>query len=93
MLKTLIEWSLTMNKSSLANIFECSIFLPAIQYNRIANYKAKNFSPQHRRGGLLESDVKLIYMSWLLSTEGAQLLETQPKVREKSKPTTERKVG
>ena len=32
-----------MNKPPLANIFECSIFLPAIQYNRIANYKAKNF--------------------------------------------------
>ena len=37
-----------MNKPPLANIFECSIFLPAIQYNRIANYKAKNFCPQPR---------------------------------------------
>ena len=78
-----------MNKPPLANIFECSIFLPAIQYNRIANYKA----PQHRRGGLIESDAKLRYMSWLLSTEGARLLETQPEVREAAKPTTERKVG
>ena len=82
-----------MNKPPLANIFECSIFLPAIQYNRIANYKAKNFYPQHRRGGLLESDAKLRYMNWLLSTEGARLLDTQPEVREAAKPTTERKVG
>ena len=36
-----------MNKPPpLANIYECPIFLPAIQYNRIANYKAKDFCPQ-----------------------------------------------
>ena len=83
-----------MNKPPLANIFECSIFLPAIQYNRIANYKAKNFYPQHRRGGLLESDVKLIYIYELaIVHRRARLLETPTEVREEAKPTTERKVG
>ena len=67
--------------------------LAAIQSYIIANYKAKNFYPQHRRGGLIESDAKLRYMSWLLSPEGARLLETTTEVREEAKPTTERKVG
>ena len=33
----------------MANIYECPIILPAIQYNRIANYKAKDFCPQPLR--------------------------------------------
>ena len=33
----------------LANIYECPIILPAIQDNRIANYKAKDFCPQPLR--------------------------------------------
>ena len=50
MLKTLIQWSLTMNMPPLlANIYECPIILPAIQDNRIANYKAKDFCPQPLR--------------------------------------------
>ena len=50
MLKTLIQWSLTMNMPPLlANIYECPIILPAIQDNRIANYKSKDFCPQPLR--------------------------------------------
>ena len=33
----------------LANIYECPIILPAIQDNRIANYKSKNFRSQPLR--------------------------------------------
>ena len=38
-----------MNMPPLANIYECPIILPAIQDNRIANYKAKDFCPQPLR--------------------------------------------